>query len=350
LVIDDEPEIGQEICEALQLRNIAASYAENIRKARELMKSNERIAIVSVDYNMPEMNGVEVIEALKAEFTRPMAFIMVTGDERQTVAIEAIRAHAQDFVAKPVDPRALLIAIRRAEEQLARLTEVDDLQSQLDAQSRVLSRRIASISDRLQQREALLRTLLKPERAAIDTVAEEMRAPLAPLLDHLKSLKGQISEIGAGADTGLSQAIMQSGLQLAELVEALFGSDGEMSAETLKCVPVDMSGVIKRIAPALRRLAAEKGVELKTRIPASLPYLYAEEGRLARALSDIAVGLMSELSSGDHLAMMALIENPWLITSFRISARAFDERLLVALTADLPQSLDGLSCIKPAVP
>src|SRR5262249_19750081 len=101
--------------------------------------------------------------------------------------------------------------------------------------------------------------------------------------------------------------------------------------------------------PALRRLAAEKGVQLKLRVPVSLPFLYGDEGRLARALSDIAVGLMSELSSGDHLAMMALVENQSLMTSFRISARVFDERVIAALTEDLPQSLDGLASIKPAL-
>jgi len=350
LVIDDEPAIGEEICDALSLRNIRARYAENLAQARTLLKANDRIAIISVDYNMPGMNGGEVIEMLKREFRRPMAFIMITGDGRQEIAIEAMRAHVQDFVTKPIDGRALVAAIRRAEEQLARLAETDVLQAKLDTQSRVLSERIDAISGKLQQREALLRQLMLSERGAIDTLTDEIRAPLAPLLDHIKQLKSQLLDTGNAKDAALAQSVMQSGLKLAHAVEAIFGTGTDPNSDPLKCLPVDVADMIKRIAPALRRLAAENQVQLKTRIPTHLPFLYADESRLARALSDIAIGLMSELSAGDHLAMMAMIENQSLITSFRISAQKFDERILSTLTGELAQSLEGLDSIKPSIP
>src|SRR5690348_15785293 len=70
LVIDDDSSIGEEICDTLALRNFEGLYCENIGQARRRLVGEDNVGVVIVDYHMPEMNGIEVIETLKKEIPR----------------------------------------------------------------------------------------------------------------------------------------------------------------------------------------------------------------------------------------------------------------------------------------
>ncbi|WP_037281099.1 HD domain-containing phosphohydrolase [Rubellimicrobium mesophilum] len=82
--------------------------------------------LVLVDYQMPGLDGVEVIRRLRAmpNFAS-VPTVMITADQDRDLRIAAIRAGATDFLNKPVDPEELrvraanLLALRRAERALA---------------------------------------------------------------------------------------------------------------------------------------------------------------------------------------------------------------------------------------
>lgn len=60
------------------------------------------------DWNMPEMTGIEVIEACRStpEFSQ-LPVIMVTAEAEQESVVKAIRAGATDYVVKPIAPDVL---------------------------------------------------------------------------------------------------------------------------------------------------------------------------------------------------------------------------------------------------
>lgn len=102
--------------------------AETFQAPRDaLTRCRDKIFdLVLVDFQMPEMNGIEVIRHLRADprfETVPM--VMITGEGDRAVKIEAIRAGATDFLHKPVDPEELrvrasnLLALRQAQKALA---------------------------------------------------------------------------------------------------------------------------------------------------------------------------------------------------------------------------------------
>src|SRR5580700_10167901 len=111
LVIDDDADIGQEICESLARKNFEGTYAGDIAQARQTLAGEAGLGIVIVDYHMPGMNGIEVIEALRKETARRLVFIMLTGDDTQSAAINAVRAQAFDFLRKPVNVPTILDAV-----------------------------------------------------------------------------------------------------------------------------------------------------------------------------------------------------------------------------------------------
>lgn len=74
--------------------------------------------LVFLDIEMPVLNGFEVLEQLEAI---TFAIIFTTGYDQY--AIKAIRFSALDYLMKPVDPKELVAAVHKIEEQKHRPTE-----------------------------------------------------------------------------------------------------------------------------------------------------------------------------------------------------------------------------------
>lgn len=82
--------------------------------------------LVLVDYQMPGLDGVEVIRRLRADPRfEHVPVVMITADQERALRLAAIRAGATDFLTKPVDPEELRVrasnlqALRRAQRTLA---------------------------------------------------------------------------------------------------------------------------------------------------------------------------------------------------------------------------------------
>jgi len=82
--------------------------------------------LVLLDYQMPGLNGIEVIRRLRGMIGfLNVPIVMITADHDRDLRIASIRAGATDFLNKPIDPEELrvraanLLALRRAERALA---------------------------------------------------------------------------------------------------------------------------------------------------------------------------------------------------------------------------------------
>ena len=69
--------------------------------------------VVLLDYYMPGLNGLEVLEALR-DTTPRFAVVMITAHEDVNVAVKALEAGACDFLEKPYEYENLLIVLRIA--------------------------------------------------------------------------------------------------------------------------------------------------------------------------------------------------------------------------------------------
>ena len=64
------------------------------------------------DLRMPDMSGFELLAAVRAERI-PVGVIVLTGLRRHPVALEAMKAGADDFVTKPYEPDHLRLLVQR---------------------------------------------------------------------------------------------------------------------------------------------------------------------------------------------------------------------------------------------
>jgi FixJ family two-component response regulator len=86
--------------------------------AEEFLKSGQqdRVGCLVADIRMPGMSGLELQAQLNADQCRiPTIFITAHGDEK--MRMQALRAGAVEFMAKPFDDEALLESVRAALER-----------------------------------------------------------------------------------------------------------------------------------------------------------------------------------------------------------------------------------------
>ena len=121
LVVDDEKEMCELVKDFLGGAGYEVETAQDGREALEAVRQKDLDAVIT-DLRMPDMDGMELLAAVKAE--RPdVPVIMVTAFGSIDRAIEAMRAGAFYFVTKPFKLRELEALVAKAVEQRQLLQE-----------------------------------------------------------------------------------------------------------------------------------------------------------------------------------------------------------------------------------
>ncbi len=116
LVIDDDQACLDEYAEIVESLGYSCRTARNAKDGLAILSNDESIGIIVTDYQMPGMDGLELLEEFSARSTsmRPIAALMVTGQGSLQTAVQAMRFSAVDFVTKPLRRGDLVSALRRA--------------------------------------------------------------------------------------------------------------------------------------------------------------------------------------------------------------------------------------------
>jgi FixJ family two-component response regulator len=111
-IVDDDDSMRS----ALQgLLKAVGLPAQAFASGEEFLKSGQRqhTACLIADIRMPGMSGLELQAQLNADHCRiPIIFITAHGDEK--MRMQALRAGAVEFMAKPFNDEALLESVRAA--------------------------------------------------------------------------------------------------------------------------------------------------------------------------------------------------------------------------------------------
>ena len=121
LVIEDEPEMRRNLATILKLEKFTALAAENGRTGLDLAR-REKPDLILCDIMMPELDGHEVVQALRNEpALASIPFIFLTAKGEKSDLRSGMELGADDYLTKPVSKADLLGAIRarlrRAEQQ-----------------------------------------------------------------------------------------------------------------------------------------------------------------------------------------------------------------------------------------
>jgi FixJ family two-component response regulator len=254
LLVDDEAGIRTVLGIALTDSGYAVTTAENgedaLAKFRQL-----RPPIVLTDIKMPDMDGIELLQQIKAE-SADTEVIMFTGHGDMELAIKSLKYDATDFVTKPINDEVLEIALKRARERIV-------MRHQIRAYTHNLERLV----------DEKARQLIEAERmAAVGQTVAELSHTIKNIAN---ALKGSIFVLGKGIELDEKEYLLQGWRMVEENVEKIKNLSldllhyGKYSRANFRQSPPNSPA--EEVLRLMAAKASEGGVQLRSETP-SMPF------------------------------------------------------------------------------
>ena len=129
LLVEDDPNVRLGCEQAIQLAGIRVESVESGELAQQRIVAGYP-GIVVTDMRLPGMDGLALVKWIRG-VEAGLPAIMITGHGDVTLAVEAMRSGAYDFIQKPFAPDLLVDVVRRALDKRALTLEVLDLRRRL---------------------------------------------------------------------------------------------------------------------------------------------------------------------------------------------------------------------------
>jgi DNA-binding response OmpR family regulator len=114
LIAEDDPATRIMLEKKLmEMEYTVCSYC-NGRDALEALQEEETTDIAIIDWEMPEMNGLELIDLIRADRSlRSMYVIMLTIRDRDRDVMESFQIGVDDYLSKPLNLKELRIGLEK---------------------------------------------------------------------------------------------------------------------------------------------------------------------------------------------------------------------------------------------
>ncbi len=117
VVVDDSPDTLEVLHRSIEHMGFSVFSCESVEEAINLLKDNH-VDLVITDYHMPFVGGLDLIKHIRDRYPQTEV-MMITGYASVEGAVEAIKAGAEEYLAKPFTDEELEQAIEKALEKLA---------------------------------------------------------------------------------------------------------------------------------------------------------------------------------------------------------------------------------------
>jgi two-component system OmpR family response regulator len=230
LVVDDDPDLRKLICEFLSAHGFQVKAVEDAAAMRRAI-DEQRPDLVILDVMMPGEDGLSAARRLAAESGGP-AIVMLSALGGDTDRIIGLEVGADDYLAKPCNPRELLARVRAVlrRHRSTRSARADDGESyefagwRLDVVRRDLRDPSGIFIDLSDGEFSLLRSFVEhPQRVlSRDQLLELARGRNTEVFD--RAIDSQISrlrrKLNGRAETELIRTIRNEGYMLLPKVTA----------------------------------------------------------------------------------------------------------------------------------
>ncbi|MGH9563458.1 MAG: response regulator [Terracidiphilus sp.] len=107
LIVDDSRFVRGYLRGMLEERGIACEEAADGRAGLDQLHTSQVFDLALVDWHMPVMNGLEMLEQLRAEGFSNLKVLIVSTEAENDSIVRALEAGADEFLMKPFDDEAL---------------------------------------------------------------------------------------------------------------------------------------------------------------------------------------------------------------------------------------------------
>lgn len=130
LIVDDESRIRKIFSRILEEEGYNVYTAENAERAIAQVDTI-RPSIILMDQNMPRMNGLDAMKQIHAKYP-DIAIIIITAHGEISLAVNAVKNGAYDYIEKPFDNDKLVLLANRAIEHVRVTRELKTLKRRIE--------------------------------------------------------------------------------------------------------------------------------------------------------------------------------------------------------------------------
>jgi signal transduction histidine kinase len=255
LIVEDCDDDAALLVHALQRGGFELVHrrVQTVAEMRAALLDGDWQLVVS-DYSLPQFGAPEALALLK-ETGLDIPFVIVSGTVGEDVAVESLRAGADDFILKG---------------RLSRLIPTIE---------RVLRER----------RERAARAAAEARSAAksdfLSSMSHELRTPLNAILGFAQLLRRDKRDPLAERHKERVDQILRSGEHLLRLIDDILDlSQIEAGGVSIAIEPVDAVQVLGEVRRTLEPMTAPQGVQITVEAPQEVPLVAADRTRFAQIL------------------------------------------------------------------
>ncbi|MDO9006200.1 MAG: sigma-54 dependent transcriptional regulator [Aquabacterium sp.] len=287
LIVEDDPNVRLGCVQAMQLAGLAVEAVASAEEALPHVTAGQ-IGVVVTDMRLPKADGLSLIR-LCQQFDPSLPTIMITGHGDVTLAVEAMRSGAYDFITKPFAPEVLVDVVRRALEKRMLTSEVARLRQQLAHRSGIESKLIGQ-SDAMQRvRQLVLDVAESPVDILIrgeTGCGKELVAQALHDFSHRRDAPYVALNCGGMPDNLLDSELFGheagafTGAQKRRIGKIEHAQGGTLFLDEVETMPMSMQIKLLRVLQErkLERLGSNQSIDVDCRVVAA-----SKDDLLARA-------------------------------------------------------------------
>ena len=196
LIVDDEPEIREVLCDLLG-KDYECASASSAEEALQMLRRGTSFNLIISDITMSGMTGLEMIPHV-IKISPETVVLMISGMQTIESAIEALRVGAFDYIMKPFDLRQVEAAVRRAQEHYELRRDKKLYETHLEE---LVEQRTSELDKALDSLEEAYRSTLRALTSALETRDAET---------HGHSHRVVTFSLRLGRELGLSRVQLRS--------------------------------------------------------------------------------------------------------------------------------------------
>ncbi len=302
LIIDDTPEDIQLLSKTLSEQGYTVRGAV---KGQMGIKAAQSIPpdLILLDIRMPELDGYEVCERLKADFqTKDIPVIFLSALDDVWDKVRAFQIGGVDYITKPFQVEEVLARVKN-QLLIRQLTkQIIEKSQQLQTQNQQLQQEII---ERRQAEEATA-AALKTKSEFVANISHELRTPLNVILG-LTQILSRYEFIDPKPHEYL-KAINRSGEHLLDLINNVLElSKIEVGKIALNEIIFDLYDFIDSLEEMFQIKAEQKGIYLTFIVNSDIPkYIKADKQKLRASLINLIGNAIKFTQSGSVTVRVSL--------------------------------------------
>ncbi|BCM93556.1 adaptive-response sensory-kinase SasA [Abditibacteriota bacterium] len=286
LVVDDNEANRDVLSRLLEYQGYAVATAKDGRQALQAIRERA-FDLVLLDIMMPEMDGYEVLQHLKADTgLRHLPVIMISALSELDSVVRCIEMGAEDYLPKPFNPTLLK----------ARVSACLEKKRGHDREARLFAQ--------VQENYHQLQALEKMREDLTHMIVHDLRAPLSSFLVGLQ-LMGDVAPL-VDVQRECYDIAMRGGKTLLSMINDLLDiSKMESGTLTLELAPLSIPLLMESFLEQITSSIREEQLSLVRQIDPDLPLVTSDENKLRRVLVNLTGNALKFTPSGGTICVGA---------------------------------------------